>query len=420
MSDNSKLRDIYKEEDSKDIVLSKLENVLDKTKIIHSIRRELFFNDEPKLYDYCTAFTSSGCNKNKQISYAGGTDLDKESALLKSLGEALERYCLGNKQQKDFFYPYKDIKERAINIFELCDYKQEQQLNNNLYTENDIFSWCHGYNVFNFKKCFIPSQLVYVPYHNPNEKMLREPISTGAALSTSLGGSIYRGICEVIERDAFMISYLNQTKNNLVDLKRSGFELKELYEISRNYKLEPIVIDITSNLKIPTMISIIIDRTNLGPAISVGLSADLDPKKAAIKSLKEAFHSRPWIRKLIIQKNKNTDINTFEGRAMYWSKTEMISKLNFLIKGEKIPLKNEIKTLTMREKLNKIESIFNENNIYTYFVDLTTPEVKNHGFFVSKVIIPKLVPLYLNEKFKNIKYTRIKQEKINQIPHPFL
>ncbi len=420
MSDNSKVRDIFKEEDSKDIVLSKLENFLDKTKIIHSIRRELFFNDEPKLYDYCTAFTSSGCNKNKQISYAGGTDLDKEYALLKSLGEALERHCLSSKQQKDFFYPYKDIKEQAINIFELCDYNQEQQLNNNLYTENDIFSWCHGYNVFNFKECFIPSQLVYVPYHNPNEKILREPISTGAALSTSLGGSIYRGICEVIERDAFMISYLNQTKNNLVDLKRSGSELKELYKISRNYKLEPIIVDITSDLKIPTMISIVIDRTGLGPAVSVGLSADLDPKKAAIKSLKEAFHSRPWIRKLIIQKNKNTDINTFEGRAMYWSKPEMVSKLNFLIKGEKIPLKNEIKTPTMKEKLNKIKSIFDKNNISSYFVDLTTPEVKKYGFFVSKVIIPKLVPLYLNEKFKNIKYTRVKPEKINQIPHPFL
>lgn len=423
MPDNLKTIDFYKEEDGDNSILSKLDKVLTETSIITSVKRELFFNDEPKLYDYCTTFESFDCNSKKQLAYSGGTDLNKEKALLKSIAEAIERHCLSI-QKKEIYTSYGKIKNKAINIFDFYHLSPKQESNPKfkdfVYTENDNFFWCHGYSVFGLEKKMIPSQLISVPYKYSNEKIIRESISTGAALSTSLGGSIYRGICEIIERDAFMIAYLNKTKKCLIDLKKTGNELRELSEISDRYKLEPIIVDITNDLGIPVMMGIVIDRTGIGPAISVGLSADLDPKIAAIKSIKEAFHSRPWIRKLMIQKIKNTDINTFEGRALYWSKPEMIEKLDFLIKGKKYPLTNNIQQDSIKEKLNKFQIIFKKQNLSAFFINLTTPEIREYGFFVSKVIIPKLVPLYLNERFKDIYHPRLNQKKINKIPHPFL
>lgn len=402
-----------------------LECILSKTKIISSIKREPFFNDEPKIYDFCTVYSAYDCGFKERLDTSGGTDINKEWAMFKSLGEAVERHCL-SAQDKGVYSSYKELKDKAIDIFVFSNLTSEQKNDSKfkqfVYTKDDYFSWCDGYNFLNFQKKMIPSQLVYVPYNFSKEKIIREPISTGAALSTSLGGSVYRGICEIVERDAFMITYLNKIKKELIDLKRSGPELMEISNMSCRYKLEPIIVDITTDLGIPSMLGLVIDRTGLGPAISVGLSADLDPKVAAIKAIKEAFHSRPWIRKLMIQNKINRDINTFEGRALYWSDVKMLKNIDFLIKQKKHSLKGCLKYKTMKAKIIKIMEIFKKHNLDVFFVDVTTSEVRKCGFCVTKVIIPGLMPLYLDEFYKDVygNHLRLDKSKINKIPHPFL
>jgi ribosomal protein S12 methylthiotransferase accessory factor len=424
MSNNLVIDDLFGEEcDS--VFFAGLSSVLSKTNIISSVRKEPFLNDEPKIYDFCTVYRSYGCDLKEEFSTAGGTDIKKEWAIFKSLGEAIERHCL-SVQKREIFGSYKEFKEQAVDIFHFSTLNSQQKNNSNLkqfvYTENDGFYWYHGYHLFDLQKKMIPSQLIFVPYKYNKEKIIRESISTGAALSTSLGGAIYRGVCEVVERDAFMIAYLNKTKRCLIDLKASGRELMNIFEMSCRYKLEPIIVDITTDLGIPSMLGLVIDRTGLGPAVSVGLSADLNPKVAAIKAIKEAFHSRPWIRKSMIQKKINKNINTFEGRALYWSDVNMIDKLNFLISGNKYPVVGVNKFKTIKEKIEELANIFNKCNLNVFFVDVTTPEIRKCGFCVVKVITPDLMPLYLDEIYKDVysNHPRLNSLKLNRIPHPFL
>jgi ribosomal protein S12 methylthiotransferase accessory factor len=266
--------------------------------------------------------------------------------------------------------------------------------------------------------------LISVPYNYEQEPIVRFPITTGAAFSTSLSGAIYRGICEIVERDAFMIAYLGKLERPGVDLEKSGKKIKELRDLYAKYNLELHIIDITTNLKIPAMLGIIVDKTGLGPAITVGLSADLSPKKAAVKSALEALHSRPWIRRLMLSGNKNTNINTFEGRALYWSKTEMIKKLDFFLKAKhKIILsERERNNFSTSKKLSKMIEMLKQNNLSTYFVDLSDKKLKKYGLCVVKVLIPKLQPLFLNEDFKYLGNSRllVGSRNLNKIPHPFL
>jgi len=69
-----------------------------------------------------------------------------------------------------------------------------------------------------------------------------------------------------------MIYYLNRLKPRRFDLASSeNKEIKSLYEISRRYNLEIFSLDIMTDLGIPSIVSVIIDRSGLSKAVSVGL-----------------------------------------------------------------------------------------------------------------------------------------------------
>jgi hypothetical protein len=82
-----------------------------------------------------------------------------------------------------------------------------------------------------------------------------------------------------------MISYLSKRQLPRVILKD---ELKEIEKYFGRYNLELIILDSSTNLEIPSFICLNIDKTGIGPAVSVGLNADLDPKKGIYGAYKES------------------------------------------------------------------------------------------------------------------------------------
>lgn len=153
----------------------------------------------------------------------------------------------------------------------------------------------------------MPAQLVYVPYsYQHDEPLLRFPISTGAATGVSLDDALYRGICEVVERDAFMITYLNKIVSPQVNL----FSIKDktIYDIAnifKRYKLELVILNLTTDLQIPVFAAVTLDRTGLGPAVSVGLKAGFNIKETIIGAIEESLMVRTWIRDKFIYAEPN-------------------------------------------------------------------------------------------------------------------
>lgn len=428
-----KLDSLYKEEKTTHEALKMFETLSSKIDIFQNVQRQPFFNDEPKLYDFSTAYCSLDKNSKKITDFGGGIDQNKEKALLKSVGEAVERYCISI-PQKNVLSSVNNLKPKAINLDNFVDFTNKQLKNINFHkftrNKNTKFWWTTGYSLPNFEKILVPSQLTSVPYKFVKEKIIRDPITTGAALSTSLGGSIYRGICEIVERDAFMITYLNKLKRKSVDLDKSGVEIKNLNHLYSKYNLELHIIDISTDLDIPSMMGLVIDRTGIGPAISVGLSADIDPVIAAIKAAQEAIHSRPWYRKLMNVNIYNHDLNSFDGRAMYWVNPKMIKKIDFLINNQSIVLKKRTVSLSMKNKIDYVLEKLNQHKFEIFFVNKTEKIIEENGFFVTMTIIPKLVPLYLDENYKYLGNPRLKEvpkklgyntpDNFYSIPHPFL
>ncbi|MCX6726979.1 MAG: YcaO-like family protein [Candidatus Shapirobacteria bacterium] len=401
------------------------------------VYRSWFFNDEPKLFSYNVDL--NGLIKKPRDSDDGvgsGTALTPKVALMKAMGESIERYCLCLYGEKKFTNAsYKAVKHEAIDIFKLRNFSAEQlkrkEFKNYRYDEQSKMNWVEGFSLRDGKNILIPAQLVYVPYKFGNEVCIRDPITTGAAASTSLGGAVYRGMCEIIERDAFMITYLNKLSRESIDLNCHK-ELKKMKKMCERYNLELKVIDISTDLGVAAMMGVIVDRTGIGPAVSFGLSADLDPMIAAIGAAKESFHGRPWIRSEMMKQVQGKSLNDLVNRGIYWSDPKMIKKCQFLFENDKNKvLIQKYKSRYKPNKLKKMLLIFTELfNYDVYFVEVTTPEIRKYGFRVVKVIIPDLHPLYLDDVHPYWESKRLFEVPkkmglggssiLNKIPHPFL
>ena len=425
------------------VSLLKAYNACKKAKIITSFYSVPNYNDEPKLHIYSAKLRETykiSDSEENVGEFSGGASFDPTQAALKTLGEAIERYCLAiyhkHSLKKGRFTDFSN----ALNPQKVCSFSKSQKTKNNFkasrYDKNSVFHWVEGYSLSKMGKILIPAQLVYVPYHM-SEPIIRFPITTGAASGNSLTSAILRGIYEIVERDAFMITYLNKLQVSRIELERSENFLLQILNIYKKYFLELHLFDITTDLGIPSILALILDKTGEGPAVSIGLKSHMDVKSALLGAIEEAQHVRPWIRDELSRAGffKKTHIHSILDRGLLWSRTEMIPKLNFLLKTEKrinikkyyqLYKKNDYRCLT------KILEIFKLKNYSVNFVDVTLPTVKKLGFYVIKVIIPELQPLYLDEDFKYLGCNRLYKvpnllgyktrgyKNFNTVPHPFL
>lgn len=428
--------------------ISKLSPVLDEIKLIESFERIRQHYDEPKFWYYSATINDRHLKQDGShfFSKASGVSFfSQEEAILKALAEAIERY--GNfaffEKDVDFVGSYSEIKNGGIDP-EKFIYFSDGQINKKDYQQfrinrESLFRWTEVASLFDQKKHLAPCQTIYLSYRPiAKEPIIYPNISTGAAGHSTLNLAILGGIYEILERDAFMIYYLNKLKPKKYNLESTkNDQIKKLLEIADRYHLEIFSIDIKTDLEIPAVASVVVDRSGLGKAISVGLKSSLDIESAIIGSINEAFHTRTWVRESYIKnpvKITKTDLiknSSIKNRGLFWYNKEAISKIDFFIKDlEKIDINLKDKGLSTKKQLIKIEAILKKKGYDVYYKDITPKYFEKIPFKVVKVIIPGMHPMYLDEKYPLLAGKRLKNvpvvlgyknsNKLNDCPHPFL
>lgn len=399
--------------------------------ILRDIHREYFAADEPKFFSYAAPLNSSkGFSDGKPlILNAGGFSFeDKELALLKCLGEAIERFStLVFRKNLLTYSTFESLMEPALN---------PALFTNKLTTNNTKLGWVKGFSL-DQEPYLIPAQVIYLNYAGQfKEPRLTQFITTGAAGGFDHESTILRGVYEVIERDAFMLTYLLKIRVPCIKLSTlENSRIDYIIQKAKRYNLELRVFDITNDLQIPSFLSVLIDRTGLGPPVSLGLKSSLSPIDAVIGSMEESFHTRPWMKHELLHGKRGDlkinprDIKYLLERGLFWMSPKMLKHLDFLLnqpeKGFKL-LQNEI---TPAKELRLVKNILEEKGFKVFYADITMKNFKKLGYLVYKVIIPELQPLFLNEGRREIRskrvmdvsaYFGIEKAQINPVPHPFL
>ncbi|MGL5065789.1 MAG: TOMM precursor leader peptide-binding protein, partial [Microcoleus sp.] len=148
------------------------------------------------------------------------------------------------------------------------------------FDENKKIEWTPLWSLTNQTWKYLPTACCYYGYPS-EDKPFCLANSNGCAAGNNLEEAILQGFMELVERDAVAMWWYNRISRPEVDLATFGFgdryfqDLKAYYQ-SINRSLW--VIDITSDLKIPTFAAISARTDNPVEDILYGFGAHFDPK----------------------------------------------------------------------------------------------------------------------------------------------
>ncbi len=378
---------------------------------------------------------------------ASGHDLDEDTAAAKALAELFERHSLGVYDPRDFIVgSWHELRDRGAIDPLLFSSFSKTQLDADDYarhriTDDSLFMWAKCISLNDGRTHLIPAQLVYFRYqHLPNEPQIRQGTTNGAAAGNSWEMAAYNAICENVERDAFMIHWLNRIappKFDLIRLKNSGNQrIGRLLNIYEKYKIPLYLLDITTDIGVPVVLALIRESSPERPAAFVSIRADMDIEEAITAALTDGLRAGTWpdvtIQKLEEARKKLPNVTTIQERHIYWGQRELASEAAFLADG---PTRNSDAMPTrLKNKFKTLEKIMAERGFTIFFADATSSIARSAGLTVLMSIIPGLYPLYLNEHFKYLGIKRLydapvkmgvfkeskREDEMNPVPHPML
>jgi ribosomal protein S12 methylthiotransferase accessory factor len=362
---------------------------------------------EPAIFNYSVKMCDSGkhfpvacCNNN------GGAGLTRDVATQAAVGEAVERYC------SSIFFPDEltlgccaELQERgrALKPCETALFhpRQKDQIRYTWFEENTDLSWTEGYSLTRKEPIFVPACLVYVPYfpfrRSQGEQSIASSISTGQACSQTAHGALLSGLYEIVERDAFMISWLNQLPLPRVDID-SNATLGTLFrERFARDNLRYHVYRMATDISIPAVACMLIDDSFDPPMICFGGASNLDPARAALKAILEAAQTREWAKYLgkqgeaVVIESDFRNIDDFEKHVFLYGYGDMMPAVEFLLQSDKTIGLAELGSGSTGDATNDLRlamKAVEDKGLEVMAVDLTADDVRECGYYVMKVLVP--------------------------------
>lgn len=379
--------------------------------ILGELKENHIFPDIPQFFSYACA-RSSGKRKVNTSYGHGGSD-DEREAVERAISEAIEHYCILNERPQTFIHgTYRQLKTMSIDPLSFTPFTKKQ-LSTKKYkrfnvSEDMPINWLTGHNLLTSKKVLVPASLAYANYSHKlhNEPVIRMPISTGAACGPNNDFAIYRGLCEIIERDSYMISFQPKMQKKLIFIDRKNKKLNKLLKAFHRYNFEVYFFDTTQDTQIFSVVCLLVDRTGNGPAVCCGLGAGLNVvdvmMTSAIEALRRYITNRnSFFYRSISNIPKKGSFEWFNWtKHREWSAPHMINQVEHFIKtSEAIEMRKTIKFRTDAEYSECAISAIKKVGCTPYYIDMTIPEVEGVELKVAKVLVPEMVPLWHDERY---------------------
>lgn len=236
---------------------------------------------------------------------------------------------------------------------------------------------------------YLPTAYCYYGYPQSNTPDCWAD-SNGCAAGNTIEEAILQGLMEVVERDSVALWWYNRLRKPKVDLESFDDpyfdQIKQYYrQLGRNLW----VLDITSDLNIPTFAAISARVDSPVEDIILGYGAHLDAKLALGRALTEVNQLLPSV--LAIQNDGSTQYPQHaDPLAIKWWKTATLATYSYLIPDDNLPQKKgaDYPQLTSDDLLNDVkvcQKIIEDKHMELLVLDQTRADI---GLRVAKVIVP--------------------------------
>lgn len=370
----------------------------------------------------------------------GHSFFSEKQAIQSALCEAVERFAW---ERSDEYYKqdqkrctYAQLKgRRAVDIFSLAGFSEEQKLKHERlqFTEKTTFSWLPARSLVDNKPIWCPTSLISIKYAlASDEPMLRWNITTGLAAHTNMRAALTHALCEIIERDAFMISYLNTLTPPKIDLDSLSMKnpfIKEILTRCERNRLKVTLLLLPTDFPVDVVLAVIQDQTNSGPALTVSARAGFSIEENIAHAMSEALTIRIFLRSLPSKSTAHSSIDR-TGRLQYWGDSAHAKELEFFLSNNPSVHLDALSQKKMpKDPLLTLTEAFKDKGLEACYVETTPKAVRKYGIRSVAVVAPQMQPLHLDESIPHLGGRRLHEvpktlgytprQRLNPIPHPY-
>ncbi|HEC85381.1 MAG: adenylate cyclase [Candidatus Parabeggiatoa sp. nov. 2] len=242
--------------------------------------------------------------------------------------------------------------------------------------------WSLTYKEFKY----LPTAYCYYGYPKPQKPDCWAD-SNGAAAGNTKEEAILQGFMELVERDNVALWWYNRINRSGVDL--DSFDepyfqaLKDYYQTLHR---EFWVLDITSDLNIPTFAAISRRTDKEREDITLGFGAHFDPTIAILRAVTEMNQMLPSVFHVAL--DGNAEYVSDDPSAINWWKTATLDNQPYLVPDNTTKMSSDYPQLWSDDLLEDVMTcvkIAEKHNMEVLVLDQTRPDI---GLNVVKVFVP--------------------------------
>ncbi len=291
--------------------------------------------------------------------------------------------------------------------------------------EETPIDWVLGRWLDTGSPVWVPALPTFFEVHVRPKEDFCQVTSNGLAAGATLEDAEARAALELIERDAFMISWLARLPGRRIDL--DGSVDPDTREVARQLgahgaRLELYLLDV--GLGVPTVVSVGFGDGRRWPGATVAMAAHQSPRAAVRKAVLEQAHVGPYLRRHMIEgtlriPERPEDVRSLIDHAAYYFPPSRAGAFTFLGAGEPARASD----LAEPDDLSPaaLVACVRAADLRIAVVDVTSPDLAGTPFRVARALGPDFQQIHFGHRFARLGNPRLlamAQDGINPDPHP--
>ncbi|ATV44087.1 YcaO-like family protein [Pectobacterium sp. CHL-2024] len=380
--------------------------------IIGQVQEHPVEADSPRFFRYiCIAADTTAFGEYRNFAVGSGAAISREMALAKTIGEAIERYCAAIYDKSEMpLSSYEQAAFSCIDPEQFVLYSSVQHCHSDFmfdpFLPSSPVRWVPVVDLKSNKPVHVPASMVYVPYFfykSGEETPIVQPISTGLSCHCSYEEAAIGGLCEVIERDCFMITWQARLSREQIRQDNLSDTNRDLIQRFTAVGYQVYLMDISNESQIPAVMAIARHNTDYVPLV-VAASVALSAEEAIRKALEELAHTERYafqIKGELPRLESDPEYDNIKGQVdhvNFWLDPANARHADFLHASTHFRDYNDMPDFTGRTHAISLQNLverLDKTGYQALICDITTSDVRELGFWVIRAMIPGYQPLFM-------------------------
>jgi ribosomal protein S12 methylthiotransferase accessory factor len=352
-------------------------------------------------------FDFRAADGNERI--AAGKGRTEQEAIASAIGEAAERYCAYQwDPSRTRLASWNDVRDAGINPDELVLYSERQYRSRGWRTVpwrvDQQVTWMEAKELPSGRTIVVPASMVYLVHPAPRaEDYFASSTSNGLSAGASLEAAVLGGLCELMERDALMICWMNRLPAIELDLENTEAVVGSICRHYACFDVEVRAFLLPSDLPAAVVLAMSLDSHPSRPAQVIGMGCHPDPQVALRKAIFELCQGKPSETKRFEDKppggrlNGYEDVKTLDDHSAFLTLRERRGEFAFLWKTGARARVTDLPNPSSGNVATDLDNCTNQLGTAGHrvaYVDLTLPDIASCGCFVVRTLAAGLQPVH--------------------------